>query len=99
MKKWFCSSFFLIAAIFIDSCTSNNQKNNFGANRDVVKRYHEVWSNGQVGALDKILSEDFVCHFISGTEWKGIDGAKGSITSHRTSFPDWKEEIVDMISE
>ena len=30
---------------------------------------------------------------------EGIDGAKNSITSHRKSFPDWKEEIVDMISE
>lgn len=48
--------------------------------------------------LDKILAPDFVCHFINGIEWKGIDGAKNEITSHRKSFPDWKEEIVDMIS-
>ena len=49
--------------------------------------------------LDKILAPDFVCHFINGIEWKGIEGAKNSITSHRKSFPDWKEEIVDMVSE
>jgi predicted ester cyclase len=49
--------------------------------------------------LNKILAPDFVCHFINGIEWKGIDGAKKSITSHRKSFPDWKEEIVDMVSE
>ena len=40
-----------------------------------------------------------MCHFINGIEWKGIEGANNSITSHRKSFPDWKEEIVDMISE
>ncbi|WP_370476982.1 ester cyclase [Tamlana flava] len=69
------------------------------ANRDVVKNYHEVWSNGQVNELDKILALDFVCHFIDGIEWIGIEGANSSITSHRKSFPDWNEEIVDMISE
>ncbi|OMP31231.1 ester cyclase [Mangrovimonas sp. DI 80] len=69
------------------------------ANRDVVKKYHEVWSNGQVNELGKILAPDFVCHFIDGIEWKGIEGANSSITSHRKSFPDWNEEIVDMISE
>ncbi|HEX8278099.1 MAG TPA: ester cyclase [Segetibacter sp.] len=68
-------------------------------NRDIVKKYHAVWSNGQVTELDKILAPDFVCHFINGIEWKGVDGAKNEITGHRKSFPDWNEEIVDMISE
>ena len=58
-----------------------------------------MWSNGQVTELDKILAPEFVCHFITGIEWKGIDGAKNSITSQRKSFPDGKEEMVDMISE
>jgi predicted ester cyclase len=81
------------------SCSSNKQEVNLEPNRDVVKRYHQVWSNGQVAELEKILAPDFICHFINGIEWKGIEGANNSITSHRTSFPDWKEEIVDMISE
>ncbi len=45
------------------------------------------------------MSPGFVCHFINGIEWKGIEGAKNEIVSHRKSFPDWNEEIVDMIAE
>lgn len=99
MKKSFFSILLLTASILFYSCSSNTQHTNLDANRDVVKKYHEVWSNGQVNELDKILAPDFVCHFIDGIEWKGIEGANSSITSHRKSFPDWNEEIVDMISE
>src|SRR6218665_2992868 len=99
MKRFFHSLLFLTAIIFSCRCNSNQQESNLDANRDVVKKHHEVWSNGQVAELDRILSPDFVCHFIDGIEWKGIDGGKKSISNHRTSFPDWKEEIVDMISE
>ena len=99
MNKSIFSVLLLTASILIYSCNSNKQEINLDANRDVVKKYHEVWSNGQVTELNKILAPDFVCHFINGIEWKGIEGANNSITSHRKSFPDWKEEIVDMISE
>ena len=99
MKKSFFSILLLTASVLFYSCSSNTQQTNLDANRDVVKKYHEVWSNGQVNELDRILAPDFVCHFIDGIEWKGIEGANSSITSHRKSFPDWNEEIVDMISE
>jgi predicted ester cyclase len=99
MKKSLYSVFLLTACVLFNSCNSNKQETNLDANRDVVKSYHRVWSDGQVTELDNILAPDFVCHFIDGIEWKGIDGAKSSITSHRKSFPDWNEEIVDMISE
>ncbi|MEL0457517.1 ester cyclase [Flavobacteriaceae bacterium SZ-1-7] len=99
MKKSFFSILLLTASILFYSCSSNTKQTNLDANRDVVKKYHEVWSNGQVNELDKILAPDFVCHFIDGIEWIGIEGANSSITSHRKSFPDWNEEIVDMISE
>ena len=99
MKKSFLSILLLTASILICSCSSNKPEINLDANRDVVKKYHEIWSNGQVKELDKILAPDFVCHFINGIEWKGIEGANSSIISHRKSFPDWKEKIVDMISE
>lgn len=99
MKKSFYSVMLLTAGILIYSCSSNKQETNLDANRDVVKKYHEVWSNGQVTELDKILAPEFVCHFINNIEWKGIDGAKKEITGHRKSFPDWNEEILDMVSE
>lgn len=99
MKKSFHSVLLLTARILFCNCSTNKQEINLDDNRDVVKKYHEIWSNGQVTELDKILAPDFVCHFINGIEWKGINGANNSIASHRKSFPDWKEEIVDMVSE
>lgn len=89
----------LATSILFCNCNSQKQEADLDANRAVVKKYHEIWSNGKVSELDTIMSADFVCHFIDGIEWKGIDGAKNSISSHRVSFPDWNEEIVDMISE
>jgi predicted ester cyclase len=99
MKKSFCAGLMLIACMFIYSCGSELKEIDLDANRDVVRDFHRIWSDGNVMELEKIISPDFVCHFINDIEWKGIDGAKHSITSHRKIFPDWKEEIVDMVSE
>ncbi|MDT4869421.1 SnoaL-like polyketide cyclase [compost metagenome] len=86
-------------SILVYSCNSNKQEINLDANRDVVKQYHNLWSDGEVSLIDTIISPDFVCHFIGGLEWKGIEGAKNSISNHKKSFPDWTEEIVDIIAE
>lgn len=99
MKKSFFLVFLLTAGSLICSCSSNKREMNLKANRDLIRKYHEVKSKGQVAELDKMLAPDFVCHFIKGIEFKGIDGIKNAIINHRKSFPDWKEEIVDMISE
>ena len=99
MKKSLCAVLILTAFIFLNSCNSDKEEIDLDVNRDVVKKYHELRTNGKVTELDKILSPYFVCHFIDGIEWKGIEGAKYSISSHRKIFPDWKEEIVDMVSE
>lgn len=91
----------LSIAVFMVSaaCSSKNDKLDLEYNRQVVRQYHSAWSTGQTGIIDTIMSPDFVCHFIGGLEWKGIAGAKNSILNHRRSFPDWTEEIVDIIAE
>jgi predicted ester cyclase len=98
MKTKFCG---LSIALFIvlSACSPKNDKVDLEVNRQIVRKYHDVWSNGQISLLDTIISPDFVCHFIGGLEWKGIDGAKNSISNHKKSFPDWTEEIVDIIAE
>lgn len=80
-------------------CNSNNQATNLENNRDLVRKYSAAWSTGQVGDLEKIMASDFRCHFIDGIEWTGIEGAKNAISNIRQSFPDWNEEIVDIIAE
>ena len=88
---------FVIVSIACSSKKSDTV--DLDANRQVVRKYHEVWSNGQISLIDTIMSPDFICHFIGGLEWSGIEGAKNSISNHKKSFPDWKEEIVDIIAE
>ena len=99
MKNHFLSVLIIAASIITYSCNTNTQEINLDANRDIVKKYHKVWSNGKISLLDTIISPDFVCHFIGGLEWEGIEGAKNSISNHKKSFPDWTEEIVDIIAE
>jgi hypothetical protein len=48
MKKSFFSILALTASILIYRYNSNRKEINLDANRDIVKKYHEVWSNGQV---------------------------------------------------
>lgn len=90
---------FIVLINVLCGCNTNNQKTDVEANREIVRQYHQVWSDGKVANLEKFMSPDFVCHFIDGLEWKGIEGAKNSISSHKISFPDWHEEIVDIIAE
>lgn len=99
MRKAKSTLLFIALINVLYSCNTNNQENDLEANREIARQYHQVWSDGKVANLEKFMSPDFVCHFIDGLEWKGIEGAKNSISSHKISFPDWNEEIVDIIAE
>lgn len=50
---------FLSLIIISLSCTSNSQKIDIDQNIDVVRKYHEIWSNGKVEELDKIIAPNF----------------------------------------
>lgn len=99
MRKRFYQPLLVVLLLVYCGCKPGNNKNDLEANREIVRKYHQVWSNGDLSILDKIMSPDFVCHFINGIEWKGIEGAKNEISSHRKSFPDWNEDIQDIIAE
>ena len=90
---------FSLPIIFLCGCNSSSQKVDVNQNIAAVKKYHEVWSNGNVEELDKIIAPNFTSHFIGGFEYKGIDGAKNSVLETRKAFPDWKEELVDIIAQ
>jgi len=90
---------FLSLIILSLSCTSSSQKADNDMNINVVRKYHEIWSNGKVEALDKIIASNFKSHFIGGFEYLGIEGAKNSVLETKKAFPDWKEEIVDIIAQ
>jgi predicted ester cyclase len=88
---------FSVLFLLLWSCNSKSQKADMSKNIDAVKKYHQVWSNGNVEELDKIIAPNFTSHFIGGFEYQGIDGAKNSVLETKKAFPDWKEDIVDII--
>jgi steroid delta-isomerase-like uncharacterized protein len=80
-------------------CQSTDKNSILEKNKAVVLEYHKVWSEGNMDNLDDILTEDFVMHYLTDVEWKGIETAKTEIANWRAIFPDWQEEIVDIIQE
>jgi steroid delta-isomerase-like uncharacterized protein len=90
---------FALLATSIVSCTSP-QAQNLSENKAVVLRSEaELWSKGNLAVADELYSPNFVCHFILGREWRGVEGIKAAVQSHRTSFPDWNERVDDIIAE
>lgn len=81
------------------SCNSLSEKVDINKNIEAVKKYHEVWSNGNIKELETIIAPDFTSHFIGGFEYKGIDGAKNAVLETRKAFPDWREDLVDIIAQ
>jgi predicted ester cyclase len=88
---------YLSLIVFSFSCTSSSQKADDDRNIEVVREYHEIWSNGKIEELEKMVAPNFQGHFIGGFEYDGIDVAKNSVLETKKAFPDWKEEIVDII--
>lgn len=88
---------YLSLIVFSFSCTSSSQKADDDRNIEVVREYHEIWSNGKIEELDRIVAPNFQGRFIGGFEYDGIDVAKNSVLETKKAFPDWKEEIVDII--
>ncbi len=79
---------------------SHSKQDILDVNKKTVTKVHkEIWSKGNFDVIPDLYTEDFVCHFVIGPEWKGQEGLLAEVSSHRTSFPDWKEEIVRLIAE
>ena len=69
-------------------------------NKALVRRQHEeVWNKGNLEVVDEIYTSDFICHFLAGPEWRGLKGVKRKVKRQRAAFPDWNEEIEDIIAE
>ncbi|RMA67700.1 ester cyclase [Ulvibacter antarcticus] len=81
------------------SCQSTDNNSVLEKNKEVVLEYHKVWNEGKYDNLNDILTSDFVCHYLTSEEWTGIEDTQKAISDWRTLFPDWNEEIVDIIQE
>ena len=80
---------------FAGACAQTIQQNK----AVILRAEAEVWNKGNLAAVDEIYAPNFVCHFVDGIEWRGLHGVRAAVASHRTSFPDWRERVEDMIAE
>jgi len=60
--------------------------------------FSEIWSKGNVDLIDDLFAENFVGHF-PGETLNGRRALVNQVNAHRSSFPDWKEEVEDTIAD
>jgi predicted ester cyclase len=89
----------LLSIIGLPCCTNNSKPDNTELNIEVVRKYHEIWSTGNVEELNEIIAPEFQSHFIGGFEYIGIEGAKNSVLDTKKAFPDWTENIIEIITQ
>ncbi len=90
---------FVLTARLVPGCGTAREESSLAANRELVRRQHEeVWSKGNLAIIDEIYARDFVGHFPFG-QLGGREEIKQRVALHRSSFPDWTEQIEDIIAE
>jgi steroid delta-isomerase-like uncharacterized protein len=65
--------------------------------KPLVDKYVEVWNNGNLGDLDAIINSTYAYHSNQSPDANGLEGLKKVISSFRTSFPDVKIVLGDVI--
>jgi steroid delta-isomerase-like uncharacterized protein len=76
--------------------TTANQE----ANKDLLRRYHEAWSEGDLDALRDFFSPDYVDRdLVSGDARGGLEEAKAPYLALRAAFPDVRVELEDLVAE
>ncbi len=66
----------------------------------MVRRFYaDVWNRWDEAAVDELLDEGFVFRGSLGDEVGGRDGFRGYRDKVRAAFPDFHNEIVELITE
>ncbi len=69
-------------------------------NKALICRLHEeVWNRGDVRAVDDIYAATFVAHYPGMPQWEGPDGVRRVVAGIRRAFPDWHEDVQDVIAQ
>jgi len=68
-------------------------------NKALFRRwFDDVVNDNDYSAIDELLAPDYVSHF-PGAPPVDRDGHKGMVELFACAFPDWKEQIHDVIAE
>lgn len=69
-------------------------------NKALVRRAHEeVWSRGDLSVVDEIWAPDFIGHPPLGPDMVSPDALRERVRMHRSTFPDWREEVTEILAE
>ncbi len=90
-----------VASLLILGCESTQETTLEERNKELIHRMNdEVWTKGNLEIMDQLFSTDFVQHFLPvGSETKGLVKFRESVRNHRQAFPDWAEEIKQIVAE
>ena len=90
-----------VVSLVITGCESTQETTLEERNKELVHRMNdEVWNKGNLEIMDELYSADFVLHFLpDGSESRGLDKQRDHIRDHRKAFPDWAEEIKQIVAE
>jgi steroid delta-isomerase-like uncharacterized protein len=69
------------------------------ANKNIVRRYQEIYNSNDLEALSEIVSEDLLTPKIMPGIPAGIEGAKVAHQMMLAGFPDYQTTIDDLIAE
>jgi predicted ester cyclase len=65
----------------------------------VRRFYADAWNRWDDAAVDELLAEDFVFRGSLGDEARGRDGFRAYRDKLRSAFPDFYNEVTDMVAD
>ena len=68
-------------------------------NKELVRRFFEAVERGDLDALDDLVATDAIDHTPFPNQPAGIDGVKQTLAALRRAFPDFRQEILEMVAE
>jgi steroid delta-isomerase-like uncharacterized protein len=85
----------------ITGCSKPISESVLEANKSLVRSMNDqVWNQGNLDVIDEVYAPDFVRHFLpDGSVLRGIDSFREHVRQHREAFPDWREEIQQIVAE
>jgi steroid delta-isomerase-like uncharacterized protein len=70
------------------------------ANKELSRRFTELFSTGDEALAEEILAPDAVFHGTTGdAELRGIDEMKAFVAGYRRAFPDARSTVEDQVAE
>ncbi len=93
----------LIASLFAQQAEDTHSKEELSNIRQIKWIYDNGVNSHKPDAWDNILTRDFVRHCDAMPqgmeELKGIEAMKGFLSQHFAAFPDWHEEITQLMAD